>query len=498
MSLFWWVLKDLLLPRTHNASDGPPQRYIPCYHLNAITQAEVLTTGLILRFLRSTWITLVEQKFPRAGARFIDLPFDLWMPDDFNADVPSTMFTTHRYREPYRSPTRPDIDPLRKSSHSEPLYLVSEQCPQDGDGFVTAENPIFNIHVSIFDDLTLIGITYLNVASDLGGIRTLLHAWTRLVSGESINSIEGMDREAALPRFFQEPTYGILYDMRTVRGYWHEVLPAPLESLKEAYASLELALGLNITARARRWMFPPERRLIRVPKALLNDLRSEILHNLKVNGSTESVDRSDVLLAWWFKTSYANRPVTDTTPISLHISVDLRPSFSTPGTPYINHASSTIFIEPPIPANSFRALPLGELALRIRRAIIEYHADSSTLAFEVWWRTREFPLYRSLPGCEASLQTDWSQARLTGLDFSGARAMGAESKGTGRVTFVVAENLQEELGTGEILMEDEDAVWMSQVQTAKQWEEFRPTEVRVRGTGFVYQSTLTRQHKHSE
>jgi hypothetical protein len=241
------------------------------------------------------------------------------MPDEFNAEVPSTVFTTHHYREPYRSVAHPDIDALRKSLQSEPVvcafpslrpYLVNEQCPQDAACVVDGK-PLFRIHDSIFDDLTLIGITYFYAVSDLGGIRTLLHAWTRLLSGESIDAIGGMDWDAFLPKFFQQPTdSGFLRCDVSVRGYWHQYLIAPLlESVREMYDSIFILPGLgpdlSIIPRARRWMFgPDERRLIHVPKAFLDGLRGEIMDNLKLNGSTESVDRSDALLAWWFKASY--------------------------------------------------------------------------------------------------------------------------------------------------------------------------------------------------
>ncbi|KAJ7741052.1 hypothetical protein B0H16DRAFT_1890612 [Mycena metata] len=517
LSSFWSFLDPALTPPPDDDSDdfvAYEGVQIPFSYLNVDPAAEVLTTGLVInasldpQILERTWRTLVEQKFPRAGARFRGgilrvIPFLLSIPDTFTSDTPSTAFTAKHYREPYRTSARPNIDILLNSSHSEPTfcsfpslrqYLVSEERLQDADSFMYrasdhvrfSENAVFNIHVSVFDDLTLIGITYFHVTSDVGGIRTLLHSWTRLISGESITAIEGMDRDVPpvncvrLSGDFQD---FLECNVNTIRGYWHQSMP-PIGSFQEILATAvddRATPNLRVMSRIRRWMYGPdgERWLVRVPKTFLDDRRREILENLKLNGSTESVDRSDVLLAWWFKTTYSNRWVFDTTPISLHISVDLRPLIfaedSAMSGPYINQASSTIAIEPPIPANAFRKMPLSELALLIHRARVEYHKDRTALARELWWREQNpgRPLHRCPPGGEATLQTDWSEARLAGMDFSGARARGSESKGTGRVVFVVIENLEEEKGTGEILMEDENTVWMSQVKTRNDWESLR-------------------------
>ncbi|KAJ7044721.1 hypothetical protein C8F04DRAFT_1351080 [Mycena alexandri] len=485
---------------------------VPFAYLNVDPAAEVLTTGLVIdaaldpQILEETWKTLVEQKFPRAGAQLLGgyiIEYFLHSPDTFTSDNPSTVFTAKHYHEPYRTSARRNIDVLLNSSHSEPTccpspslraYLVSEERLQYADSllfraaerFRFSEKHAFNIHVSVFDDLTLIGITYFHVVSDVGGIRTLLHSWARLISGESIAAIAGMDRDVRPANYIRPPNELDTFlerDVNTIRGYWHQRVP-PTGSFKELFARIDDdSSGRNrrIMSRLWHWMcgVDGERRLVRVPKTFLDDRRREILENLKLNGSTESVDHSDVLLGWWFKTTYSTRSAFDTTPISLHISVDLRPIIFTEDSamsgPYINQASSTIVIAPPIPANAFRRMSLEALALLIHRARVDYHADRNALVRELWWRVEHQTrlLYRCPPGGEAALQTDWSAARLAGMDFSGARGMGSESKGAGRVVFVVTENLEEEKGSGEILMEDENAVWMSQVKTSEEWEKLR-------------------------
>ena len=66
---------------------------------------------------------------------------------------------------------------------------MSKTCPTSTYGFLESNAPMVHVHVSVFDDLTLIGVTSSRMMFDVIGTRTLLHAWTRLLAGEDIDSI---------------------------------------------------------------------------------------------------------------------------------------------------------------------------------------------------------------------------------------------------------------------------------------------------------------------
>jgi hypothetical protein len=142
--------------------------------------------------------------------------------------------------------------------------------------------------------------------------------------------------------------------------------------------------------------------------------------------------------------------------------------------PYINNAASTISV-PPIPINTFQTESLGELALQIRRAITAYNADLLTLEHELRWRNanRMINLYPCPPGAASELQTNWCDAHLSELNFSSACAPGSGKRAG--VLFALTDSLTAEplRGNGAILMENEDAIWMSQVQDRREWEKLR-------------------------
>ncbi|KAF7373742.1 hypothetical protein MSAN_00585400 [Mycena sanguinolenta] len=210
------------------------------------------------------------------------------------------------------------------------------------------------------------------------------------------------------------------------------------------------------------------------------------MDDLKAQGSTEYVGSSDVLLAWWYKTVYSYRAPNDHTPVHLHFASSLRSRSvfaqdSPLAHPYTNNAVSYLPV-PPIPINAFVNESLGELALRLRRAIVAYNADAASLRADLRWlfegsnaTKMAFPCP---PGAEFSFTTNWRDGKLGALDFSGAVVSESKSEAAaGRVIFVHTVSSSDKplpvRGSGCVLMEDDDVVWMGQVRGSKDWERIR-------------------------
>ncbi|KAJ6572286.1 hypothetical protein B0H19DRAFT_1231794 [Mycena capillaripes] len=449
----------------------PPQpapagmRVVPCSALDVEKREVVLTTSLVIDArlnaakLEHSLSTLIERKFPRAGARLAirNRALEFQIPCVFDSQTPAIAFTAEHYHEPYESHARPDIRSLVNSSDSEPTfsrfpllrtYLVSEACPTSTEEFLRLKAPTVHVHVSVFDDLTLIGVTSSHVVFEAPGLRTLLHAWTSLLAGHDIEAIPGMDWDMAPFESFLGPT--AVWGVRGARTPFS----GPI-------GDTGLVLGARMEERP----------------------------GVKSKGSGEWVSTSDVLLAWWFKTSYSFQKIDDTTPVFIHIAVNLRrmrifPSASVLTEPYINNASSTICV-PPLFIKDFRAESIGDLALRIRRATAAYEEDLVTLEHELRWRNEDRWI-RLLRGpldfdAETELQTNWCDARLSELDFSEACAPGGDfEKKRARVLLVLTEIVMAEecnrmplRGNGTILMEDENAFWMKQIKGHREWENLR-------------------------
>ncbi|KAJ7109614.1 hypothetical protein C8R43DRAFT_1042939 [Mycena crocata] len=423
--------------------------------------------------LEQSLSTLVARKFPRAGARLAlrNGVYEFQIPVVFNSGTRPIAFTTEEYPEPYRSPSRPKLPTHLLGGSSKPIicplpaldvYFKSSTCPASLEGFLVPNTPLVHVHVAVFEDLTFIDITSSHITFDALGTRTLLLAWTRLLNGEDIDSIQGMDWNMAPFETFTKATF-----TAHLRGWFDLGLFSQL-----------LFIVRFVLRLFRDWHETAH--LVRVPKAFLEESKREIMEDLKLQGSSEYVGSSDVLLAWWFKIVYSHRKFNDTTPIHLHLPVDLRGKRVFPGesdidAPYIHNAISAISV-PPIPANAFQTESLGQLALHIRRAITAYNEDPDGIRADLRWRCSNplKDLFPCPPHGEYTFQTNWRSAHFEALDFSGACARGGEKA---RVVFALGLALSGKSipmrGNGALLMDDDDAVWMTQIRGKKNWEEIR-------------------------
>jgi hypothetical protein len=143
-------------------------------------------------------------------------------------------------------------------------------------------------------------------------------------------------------------------------------------------------------------------------------------------------------------------------------------------TPYINNAVLSIAI-PPILANTLRNMSLRNLALHIRRAINAYKDDLDGIGADVRSLCAHpfAMIFPCPPGAEYSSQTNWRKGRFGEVDFSGASVAEAGLKLQARVQYVTtiwSGTRMPFRGTGVVLFEDEQAVWMRQIRGVKEWK----------------------------
>ncbi|KAJ7691565.1 hypothetical protein B0H17DRAFT_1010970 [Mycena rosella] len=287
----------------------PPagMRTVPCTRLDSWACNGVLTASLLVdarldaKIMEQNLSTLVERKFPRAGAQLAlrNGVYEFQIPRTFDADTPPIVFTVDNHSERYPSATRPELpthfpdtfEPTQPSIHSIPeleVYVKSRQSPTSLDGFLVPNTPSLHVHVATFDDLTFIGVTVSHMAFDGLGLRTVIHAWTRLLNGDAIDTILGMEWYAAPFEAFTGPTA-----VTTLRGYFEPEQPSWVQrvvrSLMQTLWGPKDAMQQDVT------------RLVRVPKVFLDEAKREINYAPTLQGSSEWVGTSDVLMAWWFK-----------------------------------------------------------------------------------------------------------------------------------------------------------------------------------------------------
>lgn len=226
---------------------------------------------------------------------FLYLPlkvYEFQIPDTFDASTPAVIFTVEDYPEAYRNAARPEIPTALAGSepcviHPPDLavYLRSKTCPSSLDAFLQANTPLLHVHLAIFNDLTFVGFTSPHIAFDALGTKTLLAAWTRLLSGDALDTIPGMEWDAEPFASFA----GSSSDSANVKRNWFD---------------LGLFDKLSFMGRFILRVVPDPkeaRYFVRVPKPFLLEAKQKIMDELTAQGSVEYVGTSDVLMAWWLK-----------------------------------------------------------------------------------------------------------------------------------------------------------------------------------------------------
>ncbi|KAJ7636420.1 hypothetical protein FB45DRAFT_742574 [Roridomyces roridus] len=474
----------LWTPWTSSVPTPPPPGIrsppVPCNALDLVNFPLILTTGVIVdsrldaRKLEDTIMMLVERKFPRVGARIalrngVSLTFHSF------GDMPAVKFTAEDQVEAYRSDaSRPQLpmDMPRLSASSPTISKVPDldayfqsPGPKTIQDWIESKSPLLHIHVSVFDDLTFIGVTSPHVGFDAVGTGILLDAWTRLINGVDLgNSVRRMQRA--------------------------ELLGTPRVPIHPGDVSKRSTIGLPAIHRVNTWRLDQSkintiRYSITVPKVFLASWKRQIMDELQRQGSAEWVGSSDVLLAWWHKETLGHR-ANDETPMHLVVVVNLRnkpifyaSEFDSIGE-YIGNAVSIIPV-PPFPTRTFNEESIGQLALHLRRAINAYNADPSGIRdglHYMFTNPDAFLLPYPAAGTQWTLSTNWRMARFGALNFSGAQIqLGGQTKKTD-VSFVypIMTAGRKRLPMREwymVLMEDEEVVWVMQASGAKNWENIR-------------------------
>ncbi|KAJ6465769.1 hypothetical protein C8R45DRAFT_1173405 [Mycena sanguinolenta] len=420
------------------------------------TPSFVVNARLDTKILEDSMARLIEHKFPRAGARlaFRNGAYEFQIPETFDAETPPAIFTVAEYLEPYNGTGRPQI----------PSALTEAE-------LLRPNVPMMHVHFSVFDDLTFIGVTVPHMGFDALGFAALMLAWTRVINGDDFDAIPGMEWDAQpFAHYVPAPGSSPITPTRTSLRGWFDL----------GWLSQLSFIGRFVLNSVRD---PKEMTyLVRVPKVFLNEAKQKIMEELKAQGSSEYVGSSDVLMAWWYK---ARSP--SLSPMMLHLqlanSLRSRPVFVQDGPlayPYINNAVSFLTV-PPIPINAFVNESLGELALRLRRAILAYNADPAAVRADLHWlfegSNATKLVFPCPPSAEWSLSSNWRDGKLGALDFSGAVVSESKSEAAGRVAFVylvlTSEKPSPKRGSGIVLSEDDDAVWMAQARGSKDWERIR-------------------------
>ncbi|KAL4907675.1 hypothetical protein BDW74DRAFT_111791 [Aspergillus multicolor] len=308
---------------------------------------------------------------------------------------------------------------IQPSSAAFQEFAVRENAPATLDDYIYTDTPQLSLHITSFNDATLVGLSWPHTLMDVMGQQALLHAWSLVLAG----------CESEVP-----PLLG------AQRDELRALADAPSAKKEEFLLREKRLKGFGMFMFSLRfiwdmlWNWTIEMRTVFLPKHVVEGLLNQARSDLAVSASGTDTDQDakgpfisegDVLTAWTSRAIAASQPRPRPMTVLQVLNARFRlPSLlKAPGV-YIQNMTmgAFAFLPPALLKNG----TLGPLALANRRLVTEQCTEGQVLAV-----FRELRNQAEVAGdpvilcgeANATLMivTNWTKADvLKAADFSGA------------------------------------------------------------------------------
>ncbi|KZV97879.1 hypothetical protein EXIGLDRAFT_832621 [Exidia glandulosa HHB12029] len=427
-----------------------------------ITYGFVVPRKLDSERLRNALYALVAH-WPNLGCRLgrnEHGDFVFILPTEFSEAVPPLSWSSTYHAESYNAASsRPALPPHLSSSADLPHPVIvdmpqmaplfrDESRPHTLEDLLDNEAPLLEARVTVFEDVTFVGLTSTHLFADASGMGSLVSAWLSALDGKF------PDPDSVLP--LGSPTLAAwTSDFPRIQEYGAWYRP-------DIWGRLAMRMWRNL----KQWVDPVEdMKLVTIPKTYLAEVRDALV----VQDS--QLSSSDVLVAWLTKALYSDAGWF-TRSIYLNIPVDVRSLVPELHGKLVLNAFDEIGV-PPLPASRSS---VTDIATAVRRAIAQYRALSDghvrrSMAFKTasfdsvalrgWWMSWREPYL---------LLSNWRRAGLAQLDWSSAAAESTAVPVHSSVVLpYILTNGQAVRGLVWVVGEDEEKVWATIVLGRKAW-----------------------------
>ncbi|RDW87132.1 uncharacterized protein DSM5745_03774 [Aspergillus mulundensis] len=349
---------------------------------------------------------------------------EIHSPNPFTAERPAVSYThrtltmdleDHPLASILPKPTK--TPSLQQGPGAFQEFAVRENAPATLADFIYHDTPQLSLHITSFNDATLVGLSWPHTLMDVMGQQALLHAWSLVVAG----------RESEVP-----PLLGARDDELCA------LADAPDAQKEESMLAEKRLRGVAMLMFALRflwdmlWNWTVEARTVFLPKSVVDDLLHQARRDLAVSAPDGDQDaekpfisEGDVLTAWASRAiaRSLSRPRPITVLQVLNARFRLPSLIKAPGVYIQNMAMGTFaFHSPALIKNG----TLGPLALQNRRDLTAQATEKQVLALlrELRQRAksgREPVIVCGEPNATLMIVSNWTRANaLKTADFGGA------------------------------------------------------------------------------
>ncbi|OCK84404.1 hypothetical protein K432DRAFT_461275 [Lepidopterella palustris CBS 459.81] len=242
--------------------------------------------------------------------------------------------------------------------------------PKYINGWLYSDAPQLSVHITSFEDATLVSVSRLHSFIDALGRKALFDVWELVLEGRE-------DEVPPLHGFDEDP----LTNLET--------------SLVEPYILTGRQLrGLSTISFAVRYIFEllswrkEEARMVCLPSRYLKDMRKTALEELsgqELGDAKSFVSEGVIICAWWTRVAIHHLPQTSNRTVCIMNAVGLRALLSKdllpPNRAYISNALHGVYVL--IPVSDVLTEPLSAVGSKIRQSTVEQGTRDQVEAFAV-------------------------------------------------------------------------------------------------------------------
>ncbi|KAE8153638.1 hypothetical protein BDV25DRAFT_149191 [Aspergillus avenaceus] len=320
------------------------------------------------------------------------------------------------------------------ASHPQDIksLCVGPNCPDRLDDWIYSDRPQLVIHVSSFNDATLLSVTFMHTLMDAMGIASFLKAWSAVLRGKEdevpiFNGIGDYPLELVNNK---TPKEDFIHTNLILRGF-------------------SMLLFIICFVFELIWYSHEEPRIVCIPGHFVDELHTQALSELADEKSEESrfVSESDVLLSWWTKVTIKALNPSPHRMVTLMNTFDIRSNdLGQPGSnnAFITNAvlASYTFLR----CHDILHKPLSYIASQIRQSLVLQRTERQTQALLALEKESVLknghlpPLGDST--CILFAFSNWHKNRLFDIDFAPAVARpgippNERANGLGRPSYVI-------------------------------------------------------------
>ncbi|KAF2470527.1 uncharacterized protein BDR25DRAFT_287514 [Lindgomyces ingoldianus] len=299
---------------------------------------------------------------------------EIYVPRPFTAERPAVSYThqsigmdieDHPLAKTLpKATSSPSIQPGPQGFRA---FAAREDAPATLEDFIYRDTPQLSLHITSFNDATLVALSWPHTLMDVMGQQALLRGWSLVLAG----------RESEVP-----PMLGAREDAICAAADAH------VENKEEFRLGQKQLMGWNMLMFGLRfawdmlWNRVVETRTIFLPKTTVAELRRQAQGDLATQGGGEGepfISEGDVLTAWAIRAVASSlpqpRPVTALHALNARFRLS---SLAQASGVYVQNmaVAAFTFLSPEVATG-----PLGPIALENRRHLIEQSTEAQVLAF---------------------------------------------------------------------------------------------------------------------